>query len=133
MTPAEMTSARSLMGRLRSRLGSSGSYGESGSSSGKATKPPRGNARSEYSTSGPCHSQTGGQSVGQSKRHKGLQGGRPQRVLHLWRLPGSGSVTNTARQSDSRSNSRNAEPLPDRDEGLLIRHACELIRDGKKN
>lgn len=29
-------------------------YGESGSSSGKATKPPSGSRRSEYSTSLPC-------------------------------------------------------------------------------
>mmetsp|Transcript_9621 Transcript_9621/g.39586 ORF Transcript_9621/g.39586 Transcript_9621/m.39586 type:complete len:213 (-) Transcript_9621:299-937(-) len=37
MTPALMTSARSLAGRLRSRSGSSSGYGHSGSSSGNAT------------------------------------------------------------------------------------------------
>eukprot|EP00958_Prasinococcus_capsulatus_P029715 scaffold7637_cov430-Prasinococcus_capsulatus_cf.AAC.2 len=43
--------ARSLTGRLRNRFGSSSSYLQSGSSSGNPTKPPRGNARSEYSIS----------------------------------------------------------------------------------
>mmetsp|Transcript_3013 Transcript_3013/g.9276 ORF Transcript_3013/g.9276 Transcript_3013/m.9276 type:complete len:259 (+) Transcript_3013:306-1082(+) len=49
-TPAETTNARSEAGRLRSRSGSSGSYGQSGSSSGKATYPPIGKSRSAYST-----------------------------------------------------------------------------------
>mmetsp|Transcript_11545 Transcript_11545/g.49755 ORF Transcript_11545/g.49755 Transcript_11545/m.49755 type:complete len:339 (-) Transcript_11545:593-1609(-) len=52
-TPAEMTIALSLMGRFLSRSGSSWGYGQSGSSSGKATNPPSGTHRSEYSTSGP--------------------------------------------------------------------------------
>mmetsp|Transcript_47575 Transcript_47575/g.119089 ORF Transcript_47575/g.119089 Transcript_47575/m.119089 type:complete len:221 (-) Transcript_47575:625-1287(-) len=53
MTPALMTIARSKSGRFLSKFGSSGSMSLSGSSSGNATKPPRGKALSEYSTCGP--------------------------------------------------------------------------------
>jgi len=56
MMPALMTRALSLTGLFFSKLGSSLGYFSTslGSSSGKATKPPKGIARRAYSTSGPC-------------------------------------------------------------------------------
>ena len=56
MMPALMTRALSLTGLFFSRLGSSLGYFSTslGSSSGKATKPPKGIALSAYSTSLPC-------------------------------------------------------------------------------
>ena len=53
-TPAHVTSARDVMLRLHSRSGSFGGYGLPRESSGKPVYPPRGMARREYSTSGPC-------------------------------------------------------------------------------
>ena len=60
MTPAEITRNRSLRGRLRRRSGSSWGMSLEGSSSGKATKPPRGKARREYSTLRAVNLATGG-------------------------------------------------------------------------
>mmetsp|Transcript_4584 Transcript_4584/g.12993 ORF Transcript_4584/g.12993 Transcript_4584/m.12993 type:complete len:339 (-) Transcript_4584:366-1382(-) len=49
-TPAQVTMMRSNTGLFVNRLGSSFSYGQSSSSSGNATYPPSGMARSENST-----------------------------------------------------------------------------------